>query len=145
MKTAIIAVVTAIIFGISGYIFGGYIGVTRMARASNYATLMWLTNIDKNLQQGNIDQAKRLTFQATDATFGVLERIDTTPESALLAVVPWDAFNIKAFNEQIATRAKQHFTPRLDEFSEASKSNIQEIVEVELPASKSSCPAPKKE
>jgi hypothetical protein len=136
MKTAIIAVVTAITFGISGYIFGGYIGVTRMARASNYATLMWLTNIDKDLQQGNIDRAKKLTFQATDATFGVLERIDTTPESALLAVVPWDAFN-----EQIATRAKQHFTPRLDEFSEASKNNIQKIVEVELP--KSSCPVKK--
>jgi hypothetical protein len=112
-----------------------------MARASNYATLMWLTNIDKDLQQGNIDRAKKLTFQATDATFGVLERIDTTPESALLAVVPWDAFNIKAFNEQIATRTKQHFTPRFDEFSEPSKSYIQKIVEVELP--KSSCPVKK--
>ncbi len=133
MKTAIIAVVTAIIFGISGYIFGGYIGVTRIARASNYANLMWIANIDKDLQQGNIDRAKKLTFQATDATFGVLERIDTTPESALLAVVPWDAFNIKAFNDQIATRAKQHFTPRFDEFSEPSKSYIQKIVEVELP------------
>jgi len=137
MKTTIIAVVTALIFGISGYVLGGYNGVTRMVRDSNYATLMWLTNIDKNLQQGNIDQAKRLTFQATDATFGVLERIDTTPESALLAVVPWDAFNIKAFNEQIATRAKQHFTPRYDEFSEPSKSYIQKIVEVELPKSSS--------
>ena len=142
MKTAIIAVVIAIIFGISGYIFGGYIGVTRMARASNYATLMWLTNIDKDLQQGNIDRAKKLTFQATDATFGVLERIDTTPESALLAVVPWDAFNIKAFNEHIAIRAKQHFALRLDEFSDASKNNIQKIVEVELPQSK--CPSPVK-
>ena len=141
MKTTIIAFVTALIFGISGYVLGGYNGVTRMARASNYATLMWLTNIDKDLQQGNIDRAKKLTFQATDATFGVLERIDTTPESALLAVVPWDAFNIKAFNEQIATRAKQHFTPRFDEFSEPSKSYIQKIVEVELP--KSSCPVKK--
>ena len=141
MKTAIIAVVTAITFGISGYVVGGYNGVTRMVRDSNYATLMWLTNIDKDLQQGNIDRAKKLTFQATDATFGVLERIDTTPESALLAVVPWDAFNIKAFNEQIATRAKQHFTPRFDEFSEPSKSYIQKIVEVELP--KSSCPVKK--
>ena len=141
MKTTIIAFGTALIFGISGYVLGGYNGVTRMARASNYATLMWLTNIDKDLQQGNIDRAKKLTFQATDATFGVLERIDTTPESALLAVVPWDAFNIKAFNEQIATRAKQHFTPRFDEFSEPSKSNIQKIVEVELP--KSSCPVKK--
>jgi hypothetical protein len=138
MKTTIIAFGTALIFGISGYVIGGYNGVTRMARASNYATLMWLTNIDKDLQQGNIDRAKKLTFQATDATFGVLERIDTTPESALLAVVPWDAFNIKAFNEQIATRAKQHFNPRFDEFSEPSKSYIQKIVEVELP--KSSCP-----
>jgi len=141
MKTTIIAFGTALIFGISGYVLGGYNGVTRMARASNYATLMWLTNIDKDLQQGNIDHAKKLTFQATDATFGVLERIDTTPESALMAVVPWDAFNIKAFNEQIATRAKQHFTPRFDEFSEPSKSYIQKIVEVELP--KSSCPVKK--
>jgi hypothetical protein len=57
-----------------------------------------------------------------------------------MAVVPWDAFNIKAFNEQIATRAKQHFTPRFDEFSEASKINIQKIIEVELPQSK--CPSP---
>ena len=141
MKTTIIAFGTALIFGISGYVIGGYNGVTRMARASNYATLMWLTNIDKDLQQGNIDRAKKLTFQATDATFGVLERIDTTPESALLAVVPWDAFNIKAFNEQIATRAKQHFNPRFDEFSEPSKSYTQKIVEVELP--KSSCPVKK--
>jgi hypothetical protein len=141
MKTTIIAFGTALIFGISGYVLGGYNGVTRMARASNYATLMWLTNIDKDLQQGNIDRAKKLTFQATDATFGVLERIDTTPESALLAVVPWAAFNIKAFNEQIATRAKQHFTHRFDEFSEPSKSYIQKIVEVELP--KSSCPVKK--
>ena len=125
MKTTIIAVVTALIFGISGYVLGGYNGVTRMVRDSNYATLMWLTNIDKDLQQGNIDRAKKLTFQATDATFGVLERIDTTPESALLAVVPWDAFNIKAFNEQIATRAKQHFTLRFDEFSEPSKKRRQ--------------------
>jgi hypothetical protein len=137
MKSTIIAVVTALIFGISGYVLGGYSGVTRMVRDSNYATLMWLTNIDKDLQQGNIDRAKKLTFQATDATFGVLERIDTTPESALPAVVSWDAFNIKAFNEQIATRAKQHFTPRYDEFSEPSKSYIQKIVEVELPKSSS--------
>jgi hypothetical protein len=79
MKTTIIAVVTALIFGISGYVFGGYNGVNRMVRASNYATLMWLTAIDKDLQQGNIDRAKKLTFQATDATFGVLESIDTTP------------------------------------------------------------------
>ena len=143
MKTTIIAVVTALIFGISGYVLGGYNGVTRMVRDSNYATLMWLTNIDKDLQQGNIDRAKKLTFQATDATFGVLERIDTTPESALLAVVPWDAFNIKAFNDQIATRAKQHFTPRFDEFSEPSKSYIQKIVEVELPQSKCSSPIKK--
>jgi len=55
MKTTIIAVVTALIFGISAYVLGGYNGVIRMVRASNYATLMWLTNIDKNLQQGNID------------------------------------------------------------------------------------------
>ena len=137
MKTKIIAAFTALIFGISGYLLGGYNGVTRMVRDSNCATLMWLTAIDKALQQENIDRAKKLTFQATDATFGVLEKIDTTPESALLPLVPWDAFNIKAFNEQIATRAKQHFTPRFDEFSEPSKSYIQRIVEIELP--KSSC------
>ena len=141
MRSTIIAIITAIIFGISGYVLGGYNGVHRMVRASNYATLMWLTAIDKDLQQGNIDSAKKLTFQATDATFGVLESIDTTPESTLLGVVPWDAFNIKAFNEQIATRAKQHFTPRFDELPEPSKSYIQKIVEVELP--KSSCPVKK--
>ena len=141
MKTTIIAVLTAIIFGISGYILGGYNGVTRIARDSNYATLMWLTAIDKDLQQGNIDRAKKLTFQATDATFGVLQLIDTTPQSALMAVVPWGAYNMKTYNKQIASRAKQHFIPRFDEFSEPSKSNIQKIIEVELP--KSSCPVKK--
>lgn len=141
MKTTIIAFGIALIFGISGYILGGYNGVTRMVRDSNHATLMWLTAIDKELQQGNIDRAKKLTFQATDATFGVLELIDTTPESALMPVVPWGAYNMKTYKEQIATRAKQHFTPRFDEFSEPSKSYIQKIVEVELP--KSSCPVKK--
>jgi len=81
MKTAIIAFLAAIVFGLTGYILGGYISVTRVARDSNYATLMWLTAIDKDLQQGNLDRAKKLTFQATDATFGVLQLIDTTPQS----------------------------------------------------------------
>ncbi len=140
MKTAIIAVVTAIIFVISGYIFGGYIGVTRIARASNYATLMWLTNIDKNLQQGNIDRAKKLTFLATDGSFGALEQIDTIPLSFLVVVLTGisSKLGMKELHEQIATRAKQHFAPRLDEFSEASKINIQKIVEVELLQSKCS-------
>jgi hypothetical protein len=120
--------------------FGGYIGVTRIARASNYATLMWLTNIDKNLQQGNIDRAKKLTFLATDGSFGALEQIDTIPLSFLVVVLTGisSKLGMKELHEQIATRAKQHFAPRLDEFSEASKINIQKIVEVELLQSKCS-------
>jgi len=58
-----------------------------------------------------------------------------------MTVVPWGSCNMKTYNEQVATRSKQHFIPRLDEFSEPSKIQIQKIVEVELP--KSTCPVKK--
>jgi len=139
MKTTIIAIVTAIIFSFAGYILGGYYGVSRMARDSNYANLMWLTAIDKDLEQGNIDRAKKLTFQATDATFGALQTIDTIPQSGLMTVL--GVFNMKAYNDQVSTRAKQHFITRLDELSEPPKIQIQQIVKVEMP--QRSCPVKK--
>lgn len=50
MKTAIIAVGTALIFGISGYVVGGYNGVTRMVRDSLGFRLRLINRTDKELE-----------------------------------------------------------------------------------------------
>ena len=133
MKKCIIAVIlAAILFGTAGYVTGGYYAAAKTAKMSNYATLMWLTNIDESLERGNIERAKELVFLATDGTFGALHIVDHIPGSVLMTAMPFDSFNIKDFNERTATKAKLHFADRAVEFSGPAKEFFDQIQEIDL-------------
>jgi len=141
MRTCLISAFSAIIVGFFAYVAGGYFTAKRLARDTNYAQLMWLTNIDRDLQEGRIDRARKITHLATDGTLMLLGNLDRQPLPILMTVA--GAFDMKKQNEIVATRAKQHFLPISDSMSDESKAFLTSIVEVDIPPSQ--CSIKKKE
>jgi len=133
MRTCLISAFSAIIVGFFAYVAGGYFTAKRLARDTNYAQLMWLTNIDRDLQEGRIDRARKITHLATDGTLMLLGNLDRQPLPILMTVA--GAFDMKKQNEIVATRAKQHFIPLSPAFSKESVSFLEQIKEVEIPPS----------
>jgi hypothetical protein len=146
MRTFLMILATTLIVGLLYYIAGGYITGGRISRDSNYAQLLWLTSIDRELHAGRYDRAQSVSKSASDMTLQFLPALEDDPNlRTSLLMTTLGGFQMTELNEQIATRAKRHFLPISNNFSEQSRRFLTEIVEVELPASKSSCPAPKKE
>ena len=141
MRTIIISIVSALIIGFFAYVAGGYFTARRLARDTNFAQLMWLTAIDRNIQEGRIDRARSILSTATDGTLMLLESIDRQPLPVLMTV--FGAFDMRELNERTATRAKQHFLPISDSMSPESKAFLTSIVEVDIPPSQ--CSIKKKE
>ena len=141
MRTFIISSMSALIVGSLAYVAGGYFTAKRLACDSNYAQLLWLTSIDRDLQAGRIDRARSILSTATDSTLMLLEGIDQQPLPVLMTV--FGAFDMKEQNERVATRAKQHFLPISDSMSDESKAFLTSIVEVDIPPSQ--CSIKKKE
>jgi hypothetical protein len=136
MRTFFISAASALLVGGLAYVAGGYFTAKRLARDTNYAQLLWLTSIDRDLQAGRIDRARSILSTATDGTLMLLEGIDRQPLPVLMTVL--GAFDMKEQNERIATRAKQHFLPISDSMSNESKAFLASIVEVEIPPSQCS-------
>lgn len=133
MRTFAISSFTGIVLVFLGYVAGGYYTAKRLARDTNYAQLMWLTNIDRDLQAGRIDRAREITHFATDGTLMLLAKIDSEPLPILMTVA--GAFDMKRQNEIWATRAKQHFLPLSSTLSKESVTFLEQIKEVEIPPS----------
>ena len=133
MRTFFISAVSALIVGGLAYVAGGYFTAKRLARDTNYAQLLWLTSIDRDLQAGRIDRARSILSTATDGTLMLLEGIDRQPLPVLMTV--FGAFDMKEQNERIATRAKQHFLPISDSMCTESKAFLTSIVEADIPPS----------
>jgi hypothetical protein len=133
MRTLIIAALSSLIVGVFAYVAGGYFTAKRLARDTNYAQLLWLTSIDRDLQAGRIDRARSILSTAADGTLSLLHRLDDSPLPILMTVA--GAFDLKKQNEITATRAKQHFLPLADSMSVESKVFLKSIVEVEIPPS----------
>jgi len=141
MRTLVIVCVSALVAGLLGYVSGGYFTAKRLARDTNYATLLWLTSIDSELQAGQIERARRTALIATDGTLSLLSGLDQ--QSAPILMTVFGAFDFKHANEITATRAKRHFLPNSMTLSDESRAFLERVVEVEIPTS--SCSAKKKD
>jgi hypothetical protein len=146
MRVFLIILTTAVVAGSLCYVAGSYITGRRIARDSNYAQLLWLTSIDRELQAGRYDRAKSASTSASDMTLQFLAALEDDPKLRMsLLMTSVGGFQMSELNDQIATRAKRHFLPISAGLSEQSRRFLADIVEVELPVSTSSCASPKKE
>jgi hypothetical protein len=134
MKKVLPLLLVALIFGIGGYVIGGIQTGLKTAIDSDTATLMWITEIDRAIQSGNIKRANYFCFTAATAHFDLIKRLNDHPASMMLmiSIAPWLHYMEKP-NQIILTRAKQFYAPRASEMTLGAKAYLESIQEVPLP------------
>ena len=136
MRTFLIIIATAIIVGPLCYVAGGYITGGRAVRDTNYAQLLWLTSIDRELHAGRYDRAQSVSTSAADMTLQFLAALEDDPKlRTSLLMTSLGGFQMNELNDQIATRAKRHFLPIAENMSGETKAFLERIVEVDIPPS----------
>jgi hypothetical protein len=141
MRTFFISLTIALVVGSLCFVAGGYFTGARVIRDTNYAQLLWLTSIDRELHAGNPERARKISLSASDMTLNLLERMDR--ERLPLLMTALGGFNMDELNDQIATRAKLHFLPISEGMSDESKRFLEAIIEVDIPPS--TCPTKPKD
>jgi len=132
MKKILPIILTALVFGIGGYLIGGVQIGLKAARGSDIGTLMWITAIDQYLQEGKVDKAKIVCFFAAKAHFDLLKRLEDHPSSMLMEVFPWLDID-KKINEIVLAKAKSYYLPRASEMSPEAGAYLKSIKEVPVP------------
>lgn len=146
MRTLLLICLTALIVGPLAFIAGGFVTGKRVARDSNYAQLLWLTSIDRELHAERYDRARKVSKSASDMTLQFLEMLENDPKlRTSILMTAMGGFQMNDLNDQVATRARRHFLPISQDMSEESKRFLAAIVEVEIPESSSACAAPQPE
>jgi hypothetical protein len=124
-----------ILFGIGCYIAGGSVSTKRIVKDSNIANLMWITEINRQIDLQNNQKAKDLCFLAAQGTFGVLNTFDRHSFIySVFSVCPW-VLQREEPNSIILTRAKIFYTPQASKMFSGAREYLNSIKEVPLPIS----------
>jgi hypothetical protein len=124
-----------ILFGIGCYIAGGSVSTMKIIKDSNIATLMWITEINRQIDLQNIKRAKELCFAATQGTLSVLNTFDKHSfVYSVFSVCPW----VNQMDEQnniTLTKTKIFYAPQASKFFPEAREYLNNIKEVPIPVS----------
>lgn len=142
MKKVLPLLLVALVFGIGGYVIGGIQTGAKVAVASDAATMMWITEINRAIQSGKTEKANNLCFTAASIHFDLLKRLKDHPlQMLIMSVVPWMNTTEK-LNQIVLTRAKQFYFHRASEMTPEAKEYLENIKEVPLPLCNKSTNSP---
>jgi hypothetical protein len=148
MKKIIPLLLVALLFGIGGY-FAGVRSTINTVKSADISALMWITSIHQFLEKGEYDRAKKVCFSAANIHFHVLQQMEEHPWAYLYVVPMWQFIGQdKQINEGILTRSKAFYLPMAEKMEPTSRTYLEHIKEVPLPATSCSkaastnCPTP---
>ncbi|MFZ4387592.1 MAG: hypothetical protein ACOYOI_05470 [Chthoniobacterales bacterium] len=134
MKKILPLLLVALVFGIGGYLAGIRIGISAI-KSSDIAALVWITGIHQFLEKGKYDQAKRICFDAANIHFHVLQQMEEHPWVYLAMVPGWQfSGQAKQLDDISLTRSKAFYLPQASKMEPTSRTYLENIKEVPLPA-----------
>jgi hypothetical protein len=134
MKKFLPLIAVALIFGIGGY-FLGVRSTINIVKSADISSLMWITSIHQFLEKGKDDQAKRICFDAANIHFHVLQQMEEHPWAYLYVVPLWQFIGKdKQRNDGILNRSKAFYLPMAEKMEPTSRTYLEHIKEVPLPA-----------
>jgi len=134
MKKFLTLLLVAIVFGIGGYLGGIRTGISAV-KSADISTLMWITSIHQFLEKGAYDKAKKICFGAANIHFHVLQQMEEHPWAYLYVVPLWQFIGQdKQINDGILTRSKAFYLPMAEKMEPTSRTYLENIKEVPLPA-----------
>ena len=89
MKHAAMAVVGAVVIGITCYLFGLAQGTNKAVKGSNADSLLFFIGIHRHLQAGQIGEAISLSETAMATHAGVIQTAEDHPAASLVFLYPW--------------------------------------------------------
>lgn len=124
-----------ILFGIGCYIAGGSVSTKKVIKDSNIAALMWITEINRQIDLQNNKRAEELCFFAAEGTFSVLNTFDKHSFIySIWSVCPW-VNQMEEPNNITLTKAKIFYTPQASRMFSGAREYLNSIKEVPIPVS----------
>jgi hypothetical protein len=124
-----------ILFGIGCYIAGGSVSTKKIFKDSNIATLMWITEINRQIELQNMKKAEDLCFVAAQGSFSLLNTFDKNSfVYSVFSVCPWVNIMDKP-NQTILTKAKMFYTHKASKMFPEAREYLNSIKEVPIPVS----------
>jgi hypothetical protein len=121
-----------ILFGIGCYIAGGSVSTKKIFKDSNIATLMWITEINRQIELQNMKKAEDLCFVAAQGSFSLLNTFDKNSfVYSVFSVCPWVNIMDKP-NQTILTKAKIFYTPKASKMFPEAREYLNSIKEVPI-------------
>jgi hypothetical protein len=148
MKKFLTLLLVGIVFGIGGYLGGIRTGISAV-KSADISTLMWITTIHQLTEKGEYNRAKKLCFEAATNHFRVLQQMEEYSWSYLV-IVPWFQLSgkTKQIENAVLARSKAFYLPMAEKMEPTSRTYLEHIKEVPLPATSCSkaastnCPTP---
>ena len=121
-----------ILFGIGCYIAGGSVSTKKVIKDSNIAALMWITEINRQIDLQNNKRAEELCFHAAQGTFSVLNTFDKHSFIySIWSVCPW-VNQMEEPNNITLTKAKIFYSPKASKMYPDAREYLNSIKEVPI-------------
>ena len=121
-----------ILFGIGCYIAGGYVSTKKIIRGFNVGNLLWITEINRQIELQNNQKAEELCFSTAQGNFSVLNRLD---KDALLYSIMTVCLWTNPMDERtkdILTKAKIFYSPKASKMYPDAREYLNSIKEVPI-------------
>ncbi|MBE2179203.1 MAG: hypothetical protein IAE97_01910 [Chthoniobacterales bacterium] len=89
MKHTVLAVLGAVVVGITCYLLGLAQGTNKGVKGSNADSLLFFIGIHRHLQAGQMEEAIRLSETAMASHAGVIQTAEDHPTASLVFLYPW--------------------------------------------------------
>jgi hypothetical protein len=121
-----------ILFGIGCYIAGSYVSTKKIIRGFNVGNLLWITEINRQIELQNNQKAEELCFSTAQGNFSVLNRLDKDALLySIMAVCPWtNPMDERTMN--ILTKAKIFYAPKASKMFPDAREYLNSIKEVPI-------------
>jgi hypothetical protein len=124
-----------ILYGIGCYIAGGSVSTKKIIKDSNISTLMWITEINRQIELQNMKKAEELCFLAAQGIFFHFNTFDKNSfVYSIFSVCPWINARDKP-NQTILTKAKIFYTPQASKMLPEAREYLNNIKEIPIPVS----------
>ena len=89
MKKYAILILTAVIFGLIGFIIGGITIGLRAEKNTQLASLVWINGLHEILESQRYDEARKMSLKAEKAHIDFLNTLQNNPDIIMLWFYPW--------------------------------------------------------